>query len=150
MYRCPIMSYCGIHFSPKHSYWRKPLTHAWSSLWVLQLHLVFRTLWSGMIFTTRPARMVERKWLSFSNTQYLPVFFFLCTVVACYDSWVVTFYMYVECSPVPFTLQLFFPVFLWGCFPLASSPGPTRKMEKGPGHTCKTSCMYCVSSLCLE
>ena len=49
--------------------------------------------------------------------------------MACYDGWVATFYMYLECSPVPFTL--FLPVFLWGCFPLASSPGPTRKWKKG-------------------
>ena len=68
MYRCAIMSYRGIHFSPKHSYWRKLLTHAWSSLWGLQSQLVLRILLSGMIFTTRPARMVECKWLGFSNT----------------------------------------------------------------------------------
>ena len=139
MYRCAIMSYCGIHFSPKHSYWRKPLMHAWSSLWGLQSQLVLRILLSGMIFTTRPACMVERKWLGFSNT--------ICTVAACYDGWIATFYMYVECSPVSFTSQLFLTLFFRVCFPLASSPGPTRKLGKGPGHTCKTSRMYCVSTL---
>ena len=72
--------------------------------------------------------------------------FFSCTVVACYDGWVATFYMYLECSPVPFTL--FLPVFL--CAWLFSSslvPRPHSEMEKGPGHTCKNSCMYCVSTL---
>ena len=33
---------------------------------------------------------------------------------------------------------------------LASSPGSTQKLGKGPGVTCKDSCMCCVSSLCLE
>ena len=30
---------------------------------------------------------------------------------------------------------------------VASSPGPAQKLGKGPGHT---SCMCCVSILCLE
>ena len=67
-----------------------------------------------------------------------------------YGCWIATFYMYAECSPVPFTSQLFLTVFLCGCFPLASSPGPSQKLGKGPGHTYKISCMYCVSSLGLE
>ena len=33
---------------------------------------------------------------------------------------------------------------------LALSPGPTQKSGKGPGVTCKDSCMCCVSSLRLE
>ena len=33
---------------------------------------------------------------------------------------------------------------------LASSPGPTQKSGKGPGVTCKNSCMCWVSSLHLE
>ena len=36
------------------------------------------------------------------------------------------------------------------CDNVASSLGPTQKSGKGPGHTCKTSHMCCVSSLHLE
>ena len=51
--------------------------------------------------------------------------------------------------------SLFLPVFSpsSSSFPapiVASSPGPTQKLGKGPGVTCEDSCMCCVSSLHLE
>ena len=46
-----------------------------------------------------------------------------------------------------FYITTFLPCISLWLFSLASSPGPTQKLGKGPGHTCKNSCMYCVSTL---
>ena len=122
--------------------------HVWSSLWVLQSQLVLRILWSGMTFTTRPACMVERKWLGFSNqtnTQHLPVF--LSGLLQFLDSNILHVCRVLSSS---FYTTTFPPCISLGLFSFSLIPRPHSKMGKGPGHTCKNFCMYCVSSLCLE